>query len=48
MRWDNAYHHQHITTYPHHLHRGSKILPSYHISCTEILKEIEYHLKNKK
>jgi hypothetical protein len=41
MRWDNAGHHKGIETYPHHLHRGDTILPSYHISCDEILKDIE-------
>jgi len=41
MRWDNAGHHRQIETYPHHLHHNNEILPSYHISCKEILKDIE-------
>lgn len=41
MRWDNAGHHRHIETYPHHVHHSSNILTSYHISCEEILKDIE-------
>jgi len=41
MRWDNAGHHRHIETYPHHVHNSNDILPSYHISCKEILKDIE-------
>lgn len=41
MRWDNAGHHKHIETYPHHVHHSNNILPSYHISCEEILKDIE-------
>lgn len=41
MRWDNAGHHRHIETYPHHAHHSNDILPSYHISCEEILKDIE-------
>lgn len=42
MRWDNAGHHRHIETYPHHIHYSNSILPSYHISCKEILKDIEH------
>jgi hypothetical protein len=41
MRWDNAGHYRHIETFPHHLHQGNDILPSYHISCEEILKDIK-------
>lgn len=41
MRWDNSGHHKHIETYPHHVHYDNNILPSYHISCEEILKDIE-------
>ncbi len=41
MRWDNAEHHKHIGTYPHHLHQSNNIRPSYHVSCEEILKDIE-------
>jgi len=48
MRWDNAWHHGDIETYPHHVHHGNKILPSYHISCVEILKEIEDEILNEK
>ena len=39
--WDNAGHHRHIETYPHHVHHSNNILPNYHISCEEILKDIE-------
>ncbi len=41
VRWDNSAHHKHIETYPHHLHQGNNVLPSYQISCEEILKVIE-------
>jgi hypothetical protein len=41
MRWDNAGHYRNIKTYPHHVHYSNDILPSYHISCEEILKDIE-------
>ncbi len=48
MRWDNAGHHRQIETYPHHLHEGNYICPSYHISCEEILKDIEDKILIKK
>jgi len=48
MRWDNAGHHRHIETYPHHLHHDNNILPSFHISCEEILKDIEEQISIKK
>ncbi|GBE02279.1 hypothetical protein BMS3Bbin06_00267 [bacterium BMS3Bbin06] len=48
MLWDNAGHHRHIETYPHHLHCSSDILPSYHISCEEILKDIEDQISSEK
>lgn len=48
MRWDNAGHHKHIETHPHHVHHGNDILPSYHISCEEILKDIEEKISIKK
>jgi hypothetical protein len=41
IRWDNSVHHKHIETYPHHLHQDNNVLPSYQISCEEILKVIE-------
>jgi len=41
MRWDNSKHHKYIETYPHHLHKDDNVLPSYSISCEEILKIIE-------
>lgn len=41
IRWDNAGHHKNIETYPHHIHIANRIYPSYHISCNEILKQIE-------
>lgn len=39
--WDNSTHHKHIETYSHQLHYDNSILPSYQISCEEILKVIE-------
>jgi hypothetical protein len=48
MRWDNARHYKNIETFPHHVHHSDRILPSYHISCNEILKEIEDKIMGKK
>lgn len=48
MRWDNAGHHRDIETHPHHVHHANNILPSYHISCKEILKDIEAKISSKK
>lgn len=45
MRWDNAGHHKHIETYPHHVHDGNHIFPSYQISCKEVLTIIEGKIK---
>jgi len=36
MRWDNATRHKQIETFPHHLHHGKHIFPSFEISCDEI------------
>ncbi|MGR3219791.1 MAG: toxin-antitoxin system TumE family protein [Candidatus Anammoxibacter sp.] len=41
IRWDNSPHHKHIETHPHHLHSSGNVLPSYQISCEDILKVIE-------
>lgn len=39
-RWDNAPHHPNVSTYPHHKHLRGEVLPSYSITCEEILEEI--------
>ncbi|MGR3318484.1 MAG: toxin-antitoxin system TumE family protein [Candidatus Anammoxibacter sp.] len=44
IRWDNSPHHKHIETFPHHIHYGNNVLPSYQISFEEILKVIEEKL----
>ena len=41
MRWDNAPHHKHVESYPHHVHVGEKVSPNIYIACTEIMKMIE-------
>lgn len=48
IRWDNSPYHKHIETYPHHFHNGNNVMPSFHISCKEILKVIENRLSYKK
>jgi hypothetical protein len=42
-RWDNAAHHQNISSFPHHIHEVSEenITESHDISLMEVLKEIE-------
>jgi len=47
IRWDNAPHHRHLETFPHHKHVGSKdnIQPSKEVSLEDVLKTIERELK---
>ncbi|GEM_PF-544557 len=39
FRYDNAPHHQHIATYPHHKHAGAKILPAIEPEFSHVLDE---------
>lgn len=41
FRYDNAPHHPHIPTYPHHKHVGSKVEPALPPDFNEVLHEIE-------
>ena len=41
VRWDNARHHKHISTYPNHKHVGGKVMESNEISLNDILRYIE-------
>lgn len=41
VRWDNAYHHRGLSTFPHHVHINNEVLPTDKILCSEILEEIE-------
>ena len=45
VRWDNAPHHGHISTHPHHKHVEDDIQPSSEISFAEVLEYIEVHLR---
>lgn len=47
IRWDNSPHWRNITTFPHHKHVGSKVLPSSRATIDEVLKEIENKFKEK-
>ena len=40
MRWDNAPHHSHLFTYPHHKHTQEGISESTAITLAEVLDEI--------
>jgi len=41
VRWDNAPHHPHLKTYPHHKHLQEAIENSMEITLEEVLKYIE-------
>jgi len=43
VRWDNACHHRHIKTYPHHKHIDETVRESFDISLNEVLLYIEQH-----
>jgi hypothetical protein len=43
-RWDNARHHKHIRTYPHHKHIGETVTESFeshYMRCWNILRNME-------
>ena len=44
IRWDNAPHHEHISTHPHHKHVGDDLRPSKEITLEEVLEFIEGQL----
>jgi Family of unknown function (DUF6516) len=46
LRWDNAFHHRHITTFPHHKHIGDENLveASEEMTLEKVLSSIEKHL----
>ncbi len=45
VRWDNARHHKHVVTYPHHKHPGETVLKSSETSLAEVLAYIEEYGK---
>lgn len=44
VRWDNAPHHSHLSTYPHHKHVGSNVLPGKETTFEDVLRHIESQL----
>ena len=44
LRWDNAPHHRHISTFPHHLHDRQGVKPSERVFIKEVLREIAKRL----
>jgi hypothetical protein len=41
IRWDNAPHHQHIATFPHHKHTAEGVSANSDITLAAVLAEIE-------
>jgi len=41
IRWDNAPHHQYISTYPHHKHTSDGIFESTEISLEDVIASIK-------
>lgn len=44
IRWDNAPHHQHILTFPHHKHTPAGIVENSEIALPDVLKEIRKYM----
>ena len=42
--WDNAPHHKHVATYPHHTHRDDQVFSSQVRSLTDVLDILEERL----
>jgi len=47
MRWDNAPHHSHISTYPHHKHTPDGIFESTELSLEDVLASIKAYVIDK-
>lgn len=45
IRWDNAPHHPHISTFPHHKHMPDGIYASLEITLPDVLAEIRKQMK---
>ncbi|WP_084185179.1 toxin-antitoxin system TumE family protein [Desulfonatronum thiodismutans] len=43
-RWDNAPHHSHLTSFPHHRHKDNHVEESFEISLEDVLKRIEINM----
>ncbi len=40
IRWDNAPHHNNVSTFPHHKHIGEQVTESYEVTVEEVLSYI--------
>jgi len=45
LRYDNAPHHPHIETFPHHKHENDEIKPLHNYSIESFIKEVESIIK---
>ncbi len=45
VRWDNASHHHHLSTFPHHRHEAGTVHENPRITIDEVLNEIEARFK---
>ena len=45
IRWDNAFHYEHLKTYPNHKHVSGEVLESYELSLADVLEYICQHLR---
>ncbi len=41
VRWDNSPHYPQIRTFPHHVHKRTRILQSHEMNVEEVLSELE-------
>ena len=48
FRYDNAPHHEHVTTHPHHKHVGTKILPAIEPEFRQVLDEAVQLVKSER
>lgn len=45
MRWDNAPHHRHISTFPHHKHTPAGVFENLEIALSDVLAEIRKQIE---
>ena len=41
FRYDNAPHHPHLSTYPHHKHLGNELLPALEPNLVQVIAEAQ-------
>jgi hypothetical protein len=47
VRWDNAPHYRHHSTFPHHKHEGTQVFECPRVLIDEVLQEIEQEIENR-